>query len=254
MKSAGSLLGRVALVTGSARGIGRAIALAYAEAGACVAVNDRVHEDAARELVEIINTAGGRATPALADVADIEGHDAVLDAIEKTLGPINILVNNAAVESRAAFLDFTSDEWDRQMSVNLKAVYFLSQNVARRMAGRGQQGRIINLSSTHATRPMPRNSIYNIAKGGMAMLTQSLALELAPSGITVNNLVPGAIRTEMNRAVLADPAYEARVLAKIPLGWIAEPSDLAAAAVFLASDASRYMTGADLTLDGGLSL
>lgn len=245
---------RCAIITGGSRGIGRALALAFAKAGADVVVNYLSDKDSAREVVEDITSAGGRAVPVQADIGNLDHHLRLLDAAREHFGRLDILVNNAALEYRSPFLDFTPEDWDRQMNPNLRGVYFLSQAVARHMVEAGTKGRIINLSSTHESRPLSAASIYNISKAGLGMLTKSLALELAPHGITVNSLVPGAIRTDINREVLADPTYESKVLAKIPLGWIADPEDLAAAAVFLASDESHYMTGSNLTLDGGLSL
>ncbi len=248
------LKNRIALITGSSRGIGRAIALAYARAGAAVVVNYVGGEAAAGEVVAAIKGAGGRAVVVQGDVAKLEDHARLLAAARSLGGVANVLVNNAAVEQRAPVLDCTAEEWDRHLDVNLKGVFFLSQAFARELVAAGRPGRIINVSSTHETRPLRNAAIYNITKGGLAMLTKSLALELAPRGITVNGLVPGAIRTDLNRAVLADPAREAAVLAKIPLGRIAEAEDLAAAAVFMAGDGAAYMNGANVTLDGGLML
>lgn len=249
------LVGRTALVTGASRGIGRALAEALARAGARVIVNFREDSEEAESVVGGIRTNGGEALAVRADISRVDDHESLLAAARSAFGPLHILINNAGVERRAGVLDWREADWDEIQGVNLRGVFFLTQAAARDMIAAGvQHGRIINVSSTHEHRPMARAAIYNISKAGLAMLTKSFALELAPHGITVNGLVPGAIRTDINREVLADPAYEARVVARIPLGHIAAPPELGAAAVFLAGAGSAYMTGSTLTLDGGLSL
>jgi glucose 1-dehydrogenase len=254
MNSNFTLSGHTALITGGSRGIGAAIAKAYAGAGAAVVVNYLSRADEARAVVEDIKQAGGRAAAVQADVGDLVQQERLLAGAEAAFGPVGILVNNAGVEERKDILDYTPGDWDWHINTNLKGAFFLAQRVARRMVEKGLQGRIINISSTHETRAMPRNAIYSISKAGLAMMTKSLALELGPRGICVNSLIPGAIRTDMNSAVLADPAYEAKVKAKIPLGWIAEPQDCVAAALLLAGDGGRYINGSTITVDGGLLL
>lgn len=245
---------RIAIITGASRGIGRAIAIAYARAGAAVVVNYAGNQAAAQEVVGQIESDGGRALSVRADMSRIEDHARLFDAA-KTLGGIaDILVNNAAVEVRKSVLNFTEEDWDKHMDLNLKGVYFLSQAFARALISDSKSGRIINVSSIHEMRPLRQAALYNISKGGLAMLTKSLALELAPHGITANGLVPGAILTDMNREVLADLEHKASVLSKIPLGRIGEPEDMASAAVFMASDSASYMNGANVSLDGGLML
>lgn len=248
------LAGRVALVTGASRGIGRALALGLAQAGAKIAVNFLSGESAAQAVVREITASGGQAMIVRADISRCDEHSAMLAAVRARLGPVEILVNNAAVDQRANILEFTPANWEHILGVNLRGIFFLTQEVARGMIAAGLKGRIINVSSTHETRPLHRDALYNISKGGLAMLTRSFALELAPHGITVNSLVPGAIRTDINRDVLADPDYASQVMARIPLGYIAEPAELAAAAVFLAGPGAAYMTGSNLTVDGGISL
>lgn len=248
------LAGKTALVTGASRGIGRAIALGYAAAGAAVIVNHLDDRSAAEEVVHEITTAGGRAIAAQADISRLSSHAELLDRASAAFGTLHILVNNAGIEQRAPVLEATEQTWDQTIAVNLKGPFFLTQAAARAMIASRVRGRIVNISSTHETRPLAGASIYSISKGGLAMLTKSFALELAPHGITVNALIPGAVRTDINRTVLADPAYEARVVARIPLQRIAAPCDLVHGAVFLASEGAAYMTGAHVTVDGGLSL
>ena len=245
------LEGRVALVTGASRGIGRAIALTLARAGASVAVHYVAHRAGAEQTVAEIGATGGRALAVQGDVTDLSHHARIIGAARDGLGGLDILVNNAGATRRAPFLDATPDAWDFTLGVNLKGVYFLTQAAARRMIEHGS-GKIVNISSVHDSRPMTDNSIYNITKAGLVMLTKSLALELGPHGLQVNCISPGAILTDETRPRLADPAHNARVLARIPAGRIGAPEDVAAAVLLLASPASDYINGATLAIDGGM--
>lgn len=247
------LTGRAAIVTGASRGIGRAVALGLARAGASVVVNYAANRAAAAEVVSEIVAAGGRAIELQADVGDLSQHGRLIAAALDGLGRIDVLVNNAAMTRREPFLAATDGAWERTMNVNLKGAYFLSQAVARHMVER-RSGKIINISSVHDVRPMADNSIYNITKAGLVMLTQSLALELAEKGIQVNCVSPGAILTDETRDRLADPAHRARVLAKIPSRRVGEPEDVVGAVLLLSSAASDYINGATLYVDGGMLL
>jgi glucose 1-dehydrogenase len=244
---------RVALVTGASRGIGRAIAQGLAREGAAVIVNYVSQRAAAEEVVEQIRAGGGEATAIQADVKNVGGHDALSASALDRYGRIDILVNNAGMARRQSFLEATAEAWDEIMGVNLKGVFFLSQAVARQMAER-HSGKIINISSVHDSQPMAFNSIYCISKGGLAMLTKALALELAESGIQVNAIAPGAIETDENKDRLADPAYHARVIAKIPSRRVGTTEEIAGAAILLASSDADYITGATLYIDGGMLL
>lgn len=248
-----NLKGRVAIVTGASRGIGRAIAVGLAHEGAKVVVNYVSNAAAADEVVSEICAAGGESIAVQANVGDLAQHDRLVAAARERFGRIDILVNNAAMTRREPFLDATAAAWDETMAVNLKGVYFLSQAAVRVMAPQ-RSGKIINISSVHDVRAMPSNSIYNITKAGLVMLTKSLALELAESGIQVNCVSPGAILTDENRDRLADPAYHAKVLAKIPSRRIGEPEDVVGAVLLLASPESDYITGTTLYVDGGMLL
>ncbi len=243
---------KVAIVTGAARGIGKAIAQGFAREGARVIVADILGEQAEQTAAEM-RAAGGAAIAAAVDLADLAIHESLVNTACEQFGRLDILVNNAAIEPRAAFLNATPEEWEQTLNVNLRAPYFLSQRAAHAMLRTGG-GRVINLASTHEIRPLRNISMYSISKGGLMMLTKSLALELAEHRINVNAIAPGAILTELNRAVLEDDAYRDKATAKIPQGRIGATSDLIGAAIFLASDEADYVTGTTIYVDGGLLL
>ena len=247
------LKGRVAIVTGASRGIGRALAVGLAQEGAAVVVNYVSNAAAAEEVVSEIHAGGGEALAVQADVGDLSHHGRLVAAARERFGRIDILVNNAATTRRQPFLEATADAWDAIVGVNLKGVYFLSQSVARVMAAQ-RSGKIVNISSVHDVRAMAGNSIYSITKSGLAMLTKALALELAEKGVQVNCVSPGAILTDETRDRLADPEHHSRVPAKIPSRRIGEPEDVVGAVVLLASPASNYITGTTLYVDGGMLL
>ncbi|MGH8021135.1 MAG: SDR family NAD(P)-dependent oxidoreductase [Opitutaceae bacterium] len=190
---------------------------------------------------------------AKADVSQRADIEAMFDRIEAEFGAVDILVNNAGIETRTPALDFSESDYDRILDTNLKGVFFCAQRALRGMKARGW-GRVINISSIHEIKPTGFCAPYSVSKGGMSMLMRELALEFSPFGITVNNIAPGAIRTDMNREVLSNPAYEAKIIARTPARLIGEPGDIARAVVFLASPASRFITGASLFVDGGLTL
>jgi len=244
---------KVAIVTGAARGIGRAIALGFAGEGAIVVVNDCRSDGQAEEVVQKIRASGGKGSFVQADVCELSQHEQLVSAAVHEFGGLDILVNNAGVEFREPFLESKPETWERTLAVNLKGAYFLSQKAAKVMSRSGK-GRIINIASVHADVPLQERSIYSISKSGMAMLAKSLALELAKQGITVNAIAPGAILTAMNRESLADASRRTKLLERIPLGRIGEPEDIVGAAVFLASSESDYVTGTTIYVDGGLLL
>jgi NAD(P)-dependent dehydrogenase (short-subunit alcohol dehydrogenase family) len=173
--------------------------------------------------------------------------------VEAELGTVDILVNNAAIETRVPALEFTEEAYDRILDTNLKGSFFCARRALPGMRAKGW-GRIINISSVHEIKPTGFCTPYSMSKGGLMMMTRELALEFSPAGITVNSIAPGAIRTDMNREVLSDPAYEARVIARTPARMIGDPRDVAHAAVFLASPRARFITGTTLFVDGGLTL
>ncbi|QNN21903.1 glucose 1-dehydrogenase [Planctomycetales bacterium ZRK34] len=247
------LSGKTALVTGSGRGIGRAIALDLARAGADVVVNYSRSRQMADEVAEMIQAMGRRALSIQADVGQKADIDRMFDQVESELGPIDILVNNAGIEPRADICDYDEATYDDVMAVNLKGAFFCAQRAMRKMRDAGW-GRVVNISSLHELTPTGFSALYGMSKGGMAMMMREMAMSYSKYGITINNVCPGATRTDINRKVLADPAYEAKVVAKIPAGFIAEPQDIAPTVTFLASDLARYITGASIFVDGGLWL
>jgi len=244
------LTGRVALVTGGSRSIGRAIALALAQEGADVAVNYLHHGEEAQTAVREIQGFSRRALAVKADTSQQAQVRAMVEDVTMRLGPVDILVNNAGVQKRVYFLDLGEADWDWMLGVNLKGYFLVGQTVATQMKARGQ-GRIINISSEAGGFPAQRMTAYCVSKAGVAMLTKCMALELAQYGIRVNALAPGLTRTDINRKDLEDETFLKARLSRIPLGRVMAPEDLTGAAVFLASNDSEMMTGMTLQVDGG---
>ncbi len=245
---------KVAIVTGAGRGIGVALAKGLAREGAAVVVNYSRSQAQAQRVVADIAASGGKAAAVGADVQKLAEHDRLIAAALDHFGGLDILVNNAGLEYREPFLTTTEEQFDHTLGVNLKGVYFLSQKAAQAMVRAGKGGKIINISSCHDTVPLNLRSAYGVSKGGLAMLTKSLALELAEHKINVNGLSPGAILTEMNSAALSVPEVCARLVSRIPWNRLGDTEDCVGACVFLASSEADYVTGTTLYVDGGLLL
>lgn len=249
-----SLKNKCAVITGASTGIGRGIAIAYADAGASVVINyapEQTHPD---ELLATIEARGGQAIAVQADISDLTTHAKLLDAATSRFGSLDILVNNAALKGKLPVFEVDAALWDAVMGVNLRGPFFLAQCAAKIMTANQTKGRIINVTSTHESKALRGSSVYSISKSGLGMMTKSLALEFAKHGITVNSLIPGAYATAMTQHVLDDPARLALGISRIPLGKFGEPEDMVGAALFLASEHSAYMTGTSIKVDGGLSL
>jgi glucose 1-dehydrogenase len=247
------LNGRSALVTGSDQGIGKAIALRLAQEGADVVVTHRRSADEAEEVRAEIASMGRRTTVVQADVSRIPDTRRLLAESVEALGFIDILVNNAGIEKRADFWDVTEEEYRAVIDVNMTGPFFLTQAFVRHRREAGGPGKVINNSSVHEELPFPHFTPYCMSKGGLKMMMRNLAIELAPFGITVNNIAPGAIETPINRDLLNQPELKRALEANIPLGRLGKPEDVAGLVAFLASADADYITGATYFVDGGLT-
>ncbi len=243
------LTGKTALITGSSRGIGRAIAEKLAEAGADVIVHGRTDSDSLNETAEAIRKKGRSAYTEFADTHEPEQIEEMFARIKKKHKKIDILVNNAAILSRVPFLEMDYNEWDRIMQTNVRG-YFLCSKLAAELMLPQKYGRIINISSISQYEAAPGRIHYCASKAAIGMLTKGLALELAQYGITANEVLPGSIHTDFNDDVLSDKEYYQKCVSGIPLGRIGKPEDIAGAVVMLASDEASYISGAEIVVDG----
>lgn len=243
---------KVAVVTGSDSGIGRAIAIEFAKQGATVVINYAHAKDKADEVLQTIQQNNGKALVIQADVSQHQQAMGLIQQAAEHFDRLDIMVNNAGMEIHSPFVDVTEEQFDRVLSVDLKGAFFCAQAAAREMIKRKIAGRIINISSVHEDLPMPQNVPYCCAKGGMRMLMRTICLELAPYNITVNNIGPGAVNTPIDADVKADPLKYNTLLGEIPLHRMGQPEEIGKLAVYLASDAASYITGATYFIDGGL--
>src|ERR1700757_1535093 len=231
---------KVAIVTGGNSGIGQAIVLELASLNANVVIDYVCHPEATEALEREVAKLGDQSLGVAADVSKITDLQMLVDKAVSRFGRIDIMVNNAGIETRSSVLDTTEDQYDRVMAINLKSAFFGTQIAAKQMMKQGNSGRIINITSVHEDWPMPGNTPYCLSKGGMRMLTRTAGVELAPHGITVVGVGPGAVDTPINTQTKNDPAALAKLNAAIPLGRMAEPGELAAVVAFLASDGASY--------------
>lgn len=247
------LQGKVALVTGGAQGIGRAIVERFAREGADVVVNYRSGPAMAEEVAQVARASGVRAVAIQADVSRVAEVQRLIAEAVGAMGRLDILVNNAGVETHAPFWDVAEADYDKVLDVNLKGPFFATQAMVRHLRDGGRPGRIVNISSVHEELPFPNFAAYCASKGGLKMLTRNLAVELGPLGITVNSVAPGAIATPINTALLNDPVKLRSLTEQIPLARLGSTDDVTGVAVFLASDEAAYVTGSTYVVDGGLT-
>jgi glucose 1-dehydrogenase len=247
-----NLDGKVAIVTGGNSGIGKAIVLALAGAGAKVVIDYVANAAATEELEKQLAALGEASVGVEADVSKVEDLQRLVTTAVETFGRLDVMVNNAGVETRTSILDTTEAQYDKVLDINMKSAFFGTQLAAKQMIAQGGGGRIINISSVHEDWPMPDNTAYCVSKGGMRMLTRTAGVELAPHGICVVGVGPGAVDTPINAQTEADPAKLKTLNAAIPLGRMAEPSEIGSVVAFLAGDGASYLTATTIFVDGGI--
>jgi glucose 1-dehydrogenase len=243
---------KVAIVTGGNTGIGKSIALALAKAGANIVIDYIANEQATEDLEKQIVALGDKAIGVEADVSKVEDLQRLVDAAVKEFGRLDIMVNNAGVETRTSILDTTEAQYEKVLEINLKSAFFGTQLAAKQMIAQGDGGRIINITSVHEDWPMPGNTPYCLSKGGMRMLTRTAGIELGPHNVHVVGVGPGAIATPINQSTMDDPAKMKTLAAAIPLGRMAEPEEIGSVVAFLAGDGASYLTATTIFADGGI--
>lgn len=251
------LKGKVALVTGSSQGIGQAIAIRLAKEGANVVINYRSHPEGAEETLAKVKEAGGTCHPI--DGITIKADTGTVTEVQRMIaesiayfGQLDILVNNAGIERHADFWEATEADYDAVLNVNLKGVFFSTQAFVKHLMATKRGGKVINISSVHEELSFPHFTSYCASKGGLRMMTRNLGVELAPYGIMINNVAPGAIETPINTKLLNDPEKLGALLQNIPMGRLGKSEDVAGMVAFLASSDADYVTGSTFVVDGGL--
>ena len=246
------LAGKVALVTGAGRGIGRGIAEVFAEQGADVAINDiEITSDGAASVVDSVRSTGRRAIAVRADVSNRSAVESMFDQVWAELGPIDILVNNAGIETIIPFLEMEDDQWERVTCVNLRSPWICSQSFCRRVIADGRKGNIVQIGSVQAAKILPGRTHYAPSKLAIEALTRNMSAEMTPRGIRVNCVHPGFIATPMTEWIVKDPDIRSAVEAQISVGRAGLPREIGEVVAFLASDESSYVTGQSLHVDGG---
>jgi len=247
-----NLKDKVAIVTGGNSGIGMAIVLALAEEGANVVIDYVAHPEATEKLEQRVHALGDQAIGVQADVSKIEDLERLIAAAVDAFGRVDIMVNNAGVETRTSILDTTEAQYEKVMEINLKSAFFGTQLAAKQMIAQGTGGRIINITSVHEDWPMPGNTPYCLSKGGMRMLTRTAGVELAPKGVLVVGVGPGAVDTPINAATEADPAAMKKLNEAIPIGRMADPAEIGSVVAFLAGAGASYLAATTIFADGGI--
>ena len=247
-----SLQDKVAIVTGGNSGIGKAVALELARQGAKIVIDYVSHPEATEALEQQIHALGDTAIGVDADVSKLADLRQLFAAAVKAFGRVDIMVNNAGIETRTSVLETSEEQYDRVLAINLKSAFFGTQLAAQQMIKQGGGGRIINISSVHEDWPMPGNTAYCLSKGGMRMLTRTAGVELAPHNILVVGVGPGAVATPINQSTMKDPELLRKLDNAIPLGRLAQPEEIARVVAFLAGDGASYVTATTLFADGGI--
>jgi glucose 1-dehydrogenase len=247
-----SLKNKVTIVTGGNTGIGQSIVLELARQGASIVIDYVAHPEATEELERKVASLGDKCIGVDADVSKIPDLQKLIDAAVEKFGKLDVLVNNAGIETRTSVLDTTEDQYDAVLNINLKSAFFGTQLAAKQMIKQGGGGRVINITSVHEDWPMPGNTPYCLSKGGMRMLTRTAGVELAPHDILIVGVGPGAVETPINTSTMDDPAKLKKLDAAIPLGRMAKPQEIASVVAFLAGDGASYLTATTIIADGGL--
>jgi len=247
-----NLKGKIAIVTGGNSGIGQSIVLELAKQGANIVIDYVCHPEATEALERQVVGLGDQAIGVKADVSKVAELQRLIDAAVKNFSRLDIMVNNAGVETRTSVLDTTEEQYDKVLAINLKSAFFGIQLAARQMIKQGDGGRIINITSVHEDWPMPGNTAYCLSKGGMRMLTRTAGIELAPHKILVVGVGPGAVMTPINLSTMKDPALMEKLNAAIPLGRMAQPEEIGSVVAFLACEGASYITATTIFADGGI--